>query len=133
MTDIELARWPHVFAKLDDDFDEADLAALAGGVQSALERRRPFAVAIVGPRRLLDRRDDASPLRWLRRRRAEVGTWCRGVAYVVSDELDPRAREEAVRALERLWGCPVAIGVSLHDATAWLDECLPGRARGPDR
>ncbi|MGH2962468.1 MAG: hypothetical protein ACRDL3_09790, partial [Solirubrobacterales bacterium] len=110
---------------LDDDFQEADLAALAGGVQSALERRCPFAVAIVGPRRLVDPgSDDAPPLRWLRRRRAEVGTWCRGVAYVVSDVLDPLAHAEAVRARERLWGCPVAISASFDDAIAWLDERL---------
>lgn len=125
MTDLEFSAWPRVAARLHADFGESDLAALAGGVQSAVERRRPFVLVIVGPRRLLDARSHDVPLlRSLRRRRAEVGTWCRGVAYVVSGEPDPRAHGETARALERFWGCPVLVNSGFEDAVAWLDERL---------
>jgi hypothetical protein len=121
MTEIDFARWPLLAVSLDEDFGEAELAALVGGLQSALERRSRFVLAIVAPRRLLNRdAHDAAPLRWLRRRRAEVGTWCRGVAYVIADELEPGERDYAARTGGLLWGCPVRIAHDFDEAVGWL-------------
>jgi hypothetical protein len=121
MTEIDLSRWPVLSASLDEEVGEADLAALLGGVESALEQRAPFVVLILAPSRLLgDKAHDAAPLRRLRRRRAEVGTWCRGVAYVLAGELGPGEQGTATRSAERLWGCPIHIGQSLDEARDWL-------------
>jgi hypothetical protein len=121
MTDIDFRRWPLVTISLAEALGENDLAALVGGVQSAVERRAPFVLAIIAPPRLLtSEAHDAAPLRWLRRRRAEVGTWCRGVAYVTAAELDEGEQEKAARAAERLWGSPVHISRDLDGAVGWL-------------
>jgi len=125
MTEIDFARWPLLAVSLRQELGEAELAALVGGLQSALERRAPFVLAIVAPGRLLTREaQHAEPLRWLRRRRAEVGTWCRGVAYVVAEELEPGQRDNAVRTAELLWGCPVRIVPDLDQAVDWLTDRL---------
>jgi hypothetical protein len=121
MTEIDFTRWPLLTVSLEEDRGEAELAALVGGVQSALERRSGFVLVIVAPNPLLSgNAQDAVPLRWLRRRRAEVGTWCRGVAYVVADELESGELDTATRAAELLWGCPVHIVQDFDEAVEWL-------------
>jgi hypothetical protein len=121
MTAIDFARWPLVIVSLDEDRRDADFAALVGAVDSAAQRRSPFVLAIVASRRSLTAQARAAAkFRWLPGRRAEIGTWCRAVAYIVRGELEPSERDKATRAAERVWGSQVRITRSLDEAVHWL-------------
>jgi len=120
MADVDLSRWPLVVVRLDDIAGTAELAALLGAVTSALERRRPFGVLLACERPLTDADAETEPLRWLRRRRAEVGTWCRGVAYVLPADAAMRFGAGQRAAARRLWGCDVEGAPDVEAARAWL-------------
>lgn len=124
MADVDLSGWPLVAVRLDDVTSNAELAALLGAVTSALERRRPFGLLIAAGAPLTDHDGQAEPLGWLRRRRTEVGTWCRGVVYVLPDRVAARFGAAERAAARRLWGCDVE---TMHDqdaARAWLRTLL---------
>jgi len=129
MADVDLSDWPVVAVRLDDPTSTADLAALAGAVISALERRRPFGLLIRAQTPLPDADVQAEPVRWLRRRRTEIGTWCRAVVYVLPDRAAARFSPADRAAAQRLWGCDVE---AVHDqdaGRAWLLAHLDPDAR----
>jgi hypothetical protein len=129
MADVDLSRWPVVAVRLDDITGTTDVAALLGAVTSALERRRPFGLLIAAEAPLTDAAVQAEPLRWLRRRRTEVGTWCRGVVYVLLDRAAARFGAADRAAAQRLWGCDVR-AVHDHDAgRVWMLARLDPDAR----
>lgn len=120
MADVDLSGWPIVAVRLDDLVRTAEFAALLGAVTSALERQRPFGLLIVSEAPLPEGRSPDHPLRWLRRRRLEVGTWCRGVVYVLPAHTVARFAAAERAAARRLWGCEVE---AVHDPDAgyaWL-------------
>lgn len=120
MADIDLSGWPLVAVRLDDVSRMAERAALVGVVSSALERRRPFGLLVAAKSPLTDADAHDEPLRWLRRRRTEVGTWCRGVAYVLPVETIARFDTAERAAARRLWGCEVEAVRDADAARAWL-------------
>jgi len=128
MADVDLSGWPLVAVRLDDLNATAELAALLGAVTSALERRRPFGLLIAVERPLSDADAQQEPMCWLRRRRIEVGTWCRGVVYVLPERAVARFGSAERAASGRLWGCDVE---AIHDpdaARAWLLARLDDRS-----
>jgi hypothetical protein len=121
MTAVDFTRWPLLIVSLDADRGEAELAALVGAVESAVQRRSPFVLAVLASRRSLSAQARAATrFRWFPGRRAEVGTWCRAVAYIVPDELEASERDKANRAAERLWGCEIRISRDFDEAVDWL-------------
>jgi len=120
MADVDLSGWPVVAVRLDDTTGTAELAALLGTVTSALERDRPFGLVIAADHPLTDADAQHEPLRRLRRRRTEVGTWCRGVVYVLPDRAAARFDAVDRAAARRLWGCDVEAVDDPAAARAWL-------------
>jgi hypothetical protein len=104
MAGVDLSGWPVVAVSLDDVQSTGELAALLGAVITALERHEPFGLVIASEVPLGAADEPDSPLRVVRRRRTEVGTWYRGVVYVL-----PGRAAEAFAAAQygearRLWG-----------------------------
>lgn len=120
MADIDLSGWLIVAVRVDDVADGDELAALAGAVTSALERRRPFGLVIASAAPVHDATGTPEPLRWLRRRRAEIGTWCRGVVYVLPGTAALRFGATERGAAQRLWGCEVEVVPDPQAARVWL-------------
>lgn len=120
MADVDLSGWPIVAVRLDDLTRPPELAALLGAVTSALERQRPFGLLIVSEAPLPEGDGEDHPLRWLRRRRLEVGTWCRGVVYVLPARTAARFAAAEQAAARRLWGCDVEALHDPHAGYAWL-------------
>jgi hypothetical protein len=120
MGDVDLSGWPIVAVRVDDVTDAAELPAVVDAVTSALERQRPFGLLIGSELPLPEGNLTAEPLRWLRRRRAEIGTWCRGVVYLLPARAVARFPRAERAGARRLWGCDVE---AVHDpdaARAWL-------------
>lgn len=117
---VDFAQWPFVVLRLND---ETDGVTMIGALEAALRREQPFALAIAAPERWLDAPSEGERGNWLRRNRAEVGTWCRGVAYVLPTAAlagkDRRLQEAA-----RIWGCPTKVTDRLEDALGWSRELL---------
>jgi len=119
MADVDLSGWPIVAVRL-DNVTAAELAALLGAVTSALERQRPFGLLVTVKAPLQEGGAAAAPLAWLRRRRTEIGTWCRGVVYVLPPPAAARFTQPERAAAGRLWGCDVEAVPDPQAARAWL-------------
>jgi hypothetical protein len=127
--ELDLSAWPVVAVRVPDVDDQAELGALLDAVSAAVARGGAFGLLVACPVPLGDVRAGGEALRVLRRRRAEVGTWCRGVVYVMPAPIVARFAAGDRTAARLLWGCEVE---AVHDeaaARAWLrgrlDE-LPG-------
>jgi hypothetical protein len=125
MPDVDLATWPLVTVRLDAPGDPAEQAVVVGVVASAVEREQPFGLIVLTPAPLVlpQGRSDV-PLSCLRRWRARVGSWCRGLCYVLPPaelaRFDRHRRAEA----GRLWGCRVNAAPDEAAAARWLDPHL---------
>jgi hypothetical protein len=121
MPDLELDDWSLVLVRLGAAGNRADEAALVGVVSSAIERKRPFGLVVAAPAPLIaPARGSDGPLGWVRRHRVEVGTWCRGLCYVLPGAELARFRRERQAEAERLWGCRVHAGPDEPSAVRWV-------------
>jgi hypothetical protein len=106
-------------------------------IDAQIEKRRVFALGVVlaqvdstlagGSREELMRS-------WLRPRRAEIGTWCVGVAYIAAPMSGVGRRIEEDHRW--LWGCAVAAVRDVVSADMWLrvqlrERLQPSIARMP--
>lgn len=122
MTDSALTRsWPLV------EVDAAELSIpeaqrlVGDALQVAIGRGEPFAAIVHMPAAAPGNRKIAGVaerIRMLKRLRPGLGTWCRGLAFVVSaDARQQHAR--TIRSGDKLWGCPTLAVDDQAAAHAW--------------
>jgi hypothetical protein len=125
VADVDFTGWPIVEVRLDAQPGPPDVAAIVDAIERSLERREAFGLIVVTPMLLRTIDEPAAPrLAWVRKHRAEVGTWCRGVAYVL-----PRLTRSvalAARADELQWGCAVVALRTTDEARGWMAARLGG-------
>jgi hypothetical protein len=124
---------PIVAVRLDDASGTRQLGVLLVRVAEALERERPFGLLVASPAPIVPDASTRELLRPLRRRRAEIGTWCLGVAYVLPPAAAARfGRFDEITAC-CLWGCDVTAVGDMAAARAWLLARFDAaRGRRPD-
>lgn len=122
---LEFDRWPVVVVTFGDEIGAADMAALVGVVQSALERRRPFGLVIVSGARPQSLTAAASQLTgWIERHRPQLRVWCRGVAYAACDGAQRDADARRLAPDPGVWGCPTQATADLEDGLRWIGTRL---------
>ncbi|MCI3277962.1 hypothetical protein [Streptomyces cylindrosporus] len=136
--------WPLVVVDVSERTGDEAPAAVAGALGAAVEtaraRREGFAAVVQMPSTVRRGPRPAAAterVRMLRRLRPGLAESCRGLAFVVSAEVQ-RANAKAIRAGARLWGCPTYTVDTVVAAQAWAREQLkpsgdPGDGRDARR
>ncbi|MGI5151579.1 hypothetical protein ACQEVC_35350 [Plantactinospora sp. CA-294935] len=94
---------------------------------AAIERGEPFAAIVRMPSAARDRTlpGVAERIRMLKRLRGGLGARCVGLAFVVSAEAQQH-NAKAIRAADKMWGCPTLAVDDHARARAWALDRLHG-------
>jgi hypothetical protein len=97
-------------------------------LEEIVAAEQPFALLVSGPPSLAAWQDllwgSPEARRRLRRLRPSLGTWCRGSAHLVEEDVDSPA---ALRPAELAWGCAAQAFADSPRAHSWLRDSLAGR------